>query len=155
MNDLLNEEEFLPKEHNPKRWFNIFYALSLAISTVCFWGARLFINYLSDIVGQVIVITGVFMPLLLSLLMIFLKKDNILYLKAKKAASAIAILTLLGFCCFISLMIGATIQDHKNMDDIPLFFGVISLVYLGIYLVSIAIILPILKRAQRINKLPQ
>jgi hypothetical protein len=155
MIDLLNEEDFFPKEHNPKRWFNIFYALSLAISTICFWGTRLLRDYLNENIKIVIIIAGLSIPLILSLLMVFLKRENILLLKTKKVAYAIAIVTFLSFCCLLSLTIDVTIKNNKYMDDIPLFFGAIILVYLGIYLLTIAIVIPILKRARRRNKLPQ
>jgi|GEM_PF-3045849 len=160
MKDLLNEDEFLRKEYNPRGWFNRFYIISSVLSTVLFLMARfLLVEYSNAVIATIIAILALLTPFIFSMIMVFSKRDNVLMLHPKKAAYKVFILVL--YCCLSFLLVGliSTFEDrslHISML-IGFFYRVLLTlaIYGLIYLITISIIIPILKRAQRINKLPQ
>ena len=150
MDDLLNEEEFLPKEYNPKRWFLIFYLAGILLTALVPSAEYLLGIEITDLSATLIALALILIPLLLSMVMIFTGKNILLLLKLKKASLKIAILHIccyLTFACFITIK---TIVDQNytlnNIYGAVVFLGF----YFIIYLITIAIILPILKRSQRI-----
>lgn len=159
MNDLLNEDEFLPKEYNPRGWFNRFYIISSILSTVLFFSVRFLRDYFNNVTATVTIIFSFLIPIIFSMIMVLSKRDNILMLKPKKAAYKVFILFIY---CYLSILLLGLVSTFKGRSlHISMLTGFLYTVvatlvlYALLYLVSIAIIIPILKRAQRINKLPQ
>jgi len=160
MNDLLNEDEFLPKEYNPNRWFIAFYILGSLLSMLTFSMVRFYRELFNNITATITIVFTFLLPLILSLIMVFAKKQNILLLLPIKAAYKIF---LLSFFCGISILTIGIIVSYKNSSpNLNIFTNMLYIVlsvggvYLIVYTLTIAIILSILKRVQKVNKnLPQ
>ena len=155
MNDLLNEDEFSSKVYNPKRWFNTFYLCGSLLSLSIFAMVRFYRELFNNATATLAIVLTFLLPLILSLVMVFSKKKNILLLFPKNAAYHIFIL--FGFCCasVLSLGIAASIRTLSNLSlikNILYTILVIAGIYFIIYLITIAIILPILKRSQKLNR---
>ncbi|MFP9099077.1 hypothetical protein ACLI09_08485 [Flavobacterium sp. RHBU_24] len=156
MNDLLNEEEFLPKEYNPKKWFIGFYIICIVTTSFVFYIETIFNIEGTDSSATIISITEILTPLILSIIMIFGRSNNTLKLSKKRTIHSVGLLTFFG--C-IALTIHAIIDGMVNkyvvgIEVIALVI-LILILYTVIYGIALVIILPILKRAQKINHLPQ
>lgn len=159
MNDLLNEDEFLPKEYNPKRWFFGFYIVACILSVLFFFSVRFYRDYFTNTSATITVILGLLTPIISSMIMVFAKNDNTLKIRLKSAAYKIF---LLFFFCYLSILLLGLFTTFKDRPPhISIVTGmaytvfITAVLYTVLYLVTISIILPILKRAQRINKLSQ
>jgi hypothetical protein len=156
MNDLLNEEEFLYADSIPKKWFLLIYLAGIVLTALIPTAEYLFKIEITDTSAIIIAVAMLLIPLLLSMVMILSGKNVILKLSLGNAA--LKIFTMHA-CCYLSfgcfLVTKMVIDDEFTMNN---FYGGLAVLglYLFIYLVTIAIILPILKRSQRIiKKLPQ
>ncbi|MFP9113307.1 hypothetical protein ACLI1A_05160 [Flavobacterium sp. RHBU_3] len=159
MNDLLNEEEFLPKEYNPKGWFVKFHIVACLLSLIGFGMVRYYRSLFTNTTATITIIFTFLVPLILSLIMILPKREILLQLKPRTVAYKILLLNI--FCCTVILALGLIkplIHSELNLETLKYTALVILLmlaIYAIVYGISMAIIIPILKRAQRINKLPQ
>lgn len=160
MNDLLDEDDFLPKQYNPKKWFVGFYITASILSVLFFFSVRFYSSYFTNTSANITVILAFLTPIISSMIMVFAKKDNILKLRLKSAAYKIFILYLF---CYLSILLLGLFTTFKNRSQyIGTITGMVytlfitAILYTVLYLVTIAITLPILKRAQKIkNRLPQ
>lgn len=154
MNDLLNEEDFLPKEYNPKRWFLKFYLGAFLAEVAILLLFRYAIHFSNSTVSILVGITNNFiLPLALSLLMVFGKKEVLLNVSKNKILTGIFIFQ----CCYLIPLIANSL---KNFYEWILTEGfnqnywllLIPLATLAInFGLSVAIAMPIVNRARKIR----
>lgn len=76
MNDLLNEEDFLPKEYNPWKWFYTYSILAFSINSSLLLTIKYF-TYNSGVFNFAIISTVFIIPIFFSTLVSFFPKQNI------------------------------------------------------------------------------
>jgi small-conductance mechanosensitive channel len=74
MKDLLNEEEFLPKEYNPWKWYNTYSLLGLSINS-CLLLTTKYFTYNSSVFSFTIIFMVFIIPILFSVLISFYPKQ--------------------------------------------------------------------------------
>lgn len=159
MKDLLNEDDFLADKFYSKNWFRYFYLICGTLSTLLFFMVRFYREYFNKFTANLTIIFTFLIPLIASMIMIFAKKDNILKLKPKKAAGSVLYLFL---SCYASLLLIGLFVILKSrpfhLTKTTFLINTLLILLLGygiLYLIAIAIIIPVLKRAQKINRLPK
>lgn len=75
MNDLLNEEDFLPKEYNPWKWFYTYSLLGFALNSSLLLTAKYFANS-PDLFNFSIIFSLFITPVLFSILVSFYPKQQ-------------------------------------------------------------------------------
>lgn len=157
MNDLLNEDDFLPKEYNPNPWFRKFYAGALIYEVVSITIFR-FIHIENQTLSIALGIAlGLILPMTVAMTMVFAKKE--ILLDTKKTIIVRGILMLMA--CFY---IPRTIEMAYNLFNIYLLEGVsyeykmllvplISCIVL--FLVTLGITLPLVNRSRKIKNIKQ
>ncbi len=155
MNDLLNEDEFFPKEYNPRRWFLIFYLAGIGLTALVPATEYLLRIETTDLSASIVLIMLALIPSLSSMVMILPGKNVILRLKPNKAALKILIMHVCCYLTFACFLAAKMILDEIYTINEVYGFIIFVILYLIVYAITVAIILPILKRSQKINSLPQ
>lgn len=156
MNDLLNEEEFLPKEYNPKRRFRKFYVGAFLVEVAILLLFRYAVHFSNSTVSILVGISNNFiLPLALSLIMIFGKKEVLLNLPKSKILTGILIL----HSCYLIPLIANSLKNFYEWIimqgfDQNYWLLLIPLATLAInFGLSVAITIPIVNRARKIRNL--
>jgi hypothetical protein len=76
MNDLLNEEEFLPKEYNPWKWYNIYSLAIISVNILLLLTSKYIITD-KNMMGFAIIFTCFITPILFSILATFCPKEQL------------------------------------------------------------------------------
>lgn len=148
MEDLLREEEFLPKQKafNPWKGFALFYFLGVLNVCALFGFVKLVEAYtIPNIISQIIAVSTVLATLGMPFLMVFHKKNNILLSKRILILSISLLMSVYG----ITLIAIAIFEDgFKASTDFKV-ISIIMSVFLGYGLLSGLIIIPIVNRKQK------
>lgn len=154
MQDLINEDEFLPKEYNPRGWFARYYVIAIVISIIMLILFKLI--HLENITAIILsaIITGIIIPLSLSLAMVCTKKEILLDTPKSRLVSGIFILQL----CYLTprlfnlLYTYVMIYFSEGMPEV--FMPLLSPFALLIitYLITLALVIPIVNRARKIKQ---
>ena len=108
MKDLLNEDEFLPKEYNPKRWFVKFYLGAFLGEVTILLLFRYAVHFSNSTVSILVGISNNFiLPLALSLLMVFGKKEVLLNVPKNKILTGILVL----HSCYLIPLIANSLKN--------------------------------------------
>ncbi|MFP9113306.1 hypothetical protein ACLI1A_05155 [Flavobacterium sp. RHBU_3] len=159
MNDLLNEDEFLPKEHNTRWWFWQFFIYSFLGEVTILLIFKYVIHFSSETVSRLVGISNNFiLPLAISMMMVFGKKEVLIHNKKGTIALAVLILQL----CYLSpiivmsyIKIYNTIFSQDVDTEIIVIYAISPLFSIVVnYIIAIAIILPIVNRVQKIKNKP-
>lgn len=153
MNDLLNEDEFLPKEYNPKKWFVIFYIASALITAFLYNIESIFSFGTTDSIQIVIGTTAIVTPIILSMIMILSKRDNRVKLSKKRMISTIGALTGSAYLAVVITVLTYNFIHNKTSFELVALSGFL-LIYAIIYGITLAIIIPIINRYRKTNKTP-
>jgi len=159
MNDLLNENEFLPKEYNPWNRFYIFSVFTLLEQISFIVILKHFVQFSERNTAIIVGITNNFVfPLLIATFMILGKKELLLHTSKKTIIKGLIILE----CCYLVPLI---INSLSNFYTFALTDGieyVSPLLLIPLFTISfnlalaLVLILPLINRARKINrKLPQ
>jgi len=146
MADLLDENDFYSKAIEPWRWFIPFYIITLSIFLTIFFITEP--DPGPSPLSILIMLAG--LPLTTTFLMIFSKK-NYKLIRLKTIALSICLMMALYFSCFIALLL----MYRKDIFSEDGFYGtIVLLIIYGVLAgICIAIILPIIKRKQKKEKI--
>jgi len=152
MNDLLNEDEFLPKEHyNPWRWFALFIILCMLINLGAYWYVKSLmhtytpngIDYtLIIIAGSVFIIS----PIALSVIMCYANRNRF---KTKTGTLALAIFLVVFTGLLVNTASSLAMTISQGATITLMVYTQPFLGYIVIYLVSIALTVPFIRRKQK------
>lgn len=150
MQDLINEEEFIPKKSNYNPWksFGVFYIVASVIAiSYC-----IFLKFFnpSEPNGFVLFFMVSILPVILALIMIFRKKENI---SLCKKTIALSVVLLIGIYCFLLLFMitinkGMQMFEQDYIITFPIFLGIIII----LSIITLAIVLPVKFYKERKNK---
>ena len=151
MNDLLNEEEFIENQYNPNRWFRRFYIGAFIFEIISFTAFR-FIAVDNSALPVVLGIFGAFLlPLVVSMIMVFSKKEILLDTKKSKIVKGISILQV---CFIIPRLINMAIDyyyiysyEGELANNLILLVPLASIAVL--YGITLAIIIPLVNRSRK------
>ncbi|WP_116787466.1 hypothetical protein [Flavobacterium psychrotrophum] len=156
MIDLLNEDEFSPKVYSPNRWFGRFYIGAFIFEITAIVMSRLITldnNALSISVG---IFTGFILPLSLSMVMIFTKKEILLDTKKSKIIAGIFILQMCFLIPWLINMVSNYFQIYLFEGDITNFWILLIPITIRtiLYGITLAIIMPLINRSRKIKDHP-
>jgi predicted secreted protein len=153
MNNLLNEEEFFPKEYNPNRWFRIFYAGALIYEAISITAFR-FIHIESRAVSIALgIVLGLVLPMSAAMTMVFSKKEILLDTSKSKIILGIFLV----LACFFAPRIAIAAYDFVNiyLQESNIIEAIILMpiaIWLILFIICIAVVLPLVNRARKIKK---
>lgn len=139
MNDLLNEDEFLPKAYDPWRYFFIYYIAAFLLSLMCTLAIR-YAGPADDILNYILGFVFLVVPTTLSYLMIFRKKE-VAALPLKLNTTGIAVLFL---SCFLGVLCAVLFNNFNFANRIEQVW-IFPLILLGIYFIVFAITAPLIR----------
>ena len=155
MNDLLNENEFLPKEYNPWNRFYIFSVFTLLEQISFIVILKHFVQFSERNTAIIVGITNNFVfPLLIASFMILGKKELLLHTSKKTIIKGLIILE----CCYLAPLI---INSLSNVYTFALTDGieyVSPLMLIPLFTISfnlalaLVLTLPLINRARKINR---
>ena len=149
MQDLLDEEEFLMKPFNPWKRFGLYSLIIFCFIPLVIWICRNNDEMDDTAVTIAIIFTMAVMPVLLSCLMVFIKKSDVKKLAQQTIIAGVAALM---FSCCLSLCASAVYLNYTpDISVDPVAFPVIVVAYIVLFFISLIIILPIVKKIKRRN----
>lgn len=154
MNDLLNEDEFLPKKYNPWNRFYIFsvFALLEQISFIVI--LKHFVQFSERNTAIMVGITNNFIfPLLIASFMVLGKKELLLHTSKKTIIKGLILLE----CCYLTPLIINSLSNFYTWALTDGIEHVYPLLVIPLFTIAfnlalvLVLILPLIKRARKIN----
>lgn len=150
MQDLINEEEFIPKKsnYNPWRSFGVFYIVASVIAiSYC-----IFLKNFGSPEPSVLMLFFLlfFFPVIIALIMIFYKKEN-MSLSKKMIMLSVTLMMGVYYCSLLFMVIianGSQMFEKDNIIAFPIFLGIIII----LSIITLAIVLPVKFYKERKNK---
>lgn len=156
MNNLLNEEEFLPKEYNPNKWLTGFYIGAFIFAIVMLIAFR-FIRIENVVLRFLLQITtGIIIPIGLSMFIILGKREILLDAKKSDIVKGIFVLQVCFFVPGILLNAYEYYSAYLYRKTLPELLS-FSIIYIPLglslifYLITLAIVIPLVNRARKIK----
>lgn len=150
MEDLINEDEFLPEHYNPNSWFGRFYIGAFIFEVLMIVSFRFIVPYNTSLSIFMGIITSFIIPVGLAVVMVFSKKEILLDLRNIAIVKGILILHA---CFFIPRIITVTydyllIYLEEGISDIFLMLLTPLASFAILYGIALAIIIPLVNRSR-------
>ena len=158
MNNLINEEDFLPKVYNPKRWFGTFYLTAIAIAVIILLLFKFVIPSQSNVWTIFYgVLIAIIIPFSLSLAMVLTKKEILLDTNKSKLATAIFIVQICYLAPRIFNLLYSSFLIYLEEGNVStIFFSLLGpfAALIITYIITLAVAFLIINRSRKIKDHP-